>query len=265
MVAVLNVRHAPRVVADELEGAASLTLLLPLETDVVVLDRLAPPVREVFARGGVDARLAALLLYEHVVEVVALEVVDVSVDGGVAPVEEQSRCGNLGERLVGIAVVHTVVRLFGAVPHGVVNHVSALVAVIPYVVRVPEYLRCPYAVDGAPVLVGRLRRVPVAENLHALTVVEGDALPVDEVLATEEVHAVVVPFLALLDAHVRCHHDVALSVVRTRDISVACTSFDSRVHSVVKHRLSFFQVLIMIAVSRYGVGCPFTTITHVAV
>ena len=87
-VAVLDIGHTPSIIADELESAGTFTLLLALETDVVVLDRLPPTRGQLLGGGCIDAWLAAFLLDEHVVKAIGGQVVDISIDGGIAPVEE---------------------------------------------------------------------------------------------------------------------------------------------------------------------------------
>ena len=175
---VLHVGHAPGAVAHELEGRGTFTLLFALETDIVVLHGFAPWAGDALGGGSVDTRLSALLLDEHVVETVGRDVVDVGIDGGITPVEEQARLGEAGERAVGIAVVHAVVLLLRLVPEGVIDEVAAALAVGPEVVGIPDELRCPHTADGAPVLID-IGTLGVAEDAWALAEVEGDALPVD--------------------------------------------------------------------------------------
>lgn len=104
-----------------------------------------------------------------------------------------------------------------------VYHVSALRAISPYVRRVPENLRCPYAFDGAVVLidVGRLR---VTENVRSPAEVEGGRSPVNQVVTFQQVDAVVEPRAALGVAHVGSHHQIAFSVGRAADKGIACSS-----------------------------------------
>ena len=71
VVAVLNVGHTPRLVADELEGTRALAVLAALKRHIVVLHGLAPTGGELLRCSRVDARLATFLLDEHVVQAVA--------------------------------------------------------------------------------------------------------------------------------------------------------------------------------------------------
>ena len=263
IVRILDVGHAPRLVADELEGAGALAVLATLEAHVVVLHGLAPARGELLRCGRVDAGLAALLLDEHVVEAV-VEQIDVGINGGVAPVEEQARLRESGERLVGIRVVHAVVLLFGAVQHGVVDHVATLLAVLPYVVRIPEYLRCPHAVDGRPVFIDAFS-LGVREYLAAFAVVEGHARPMDEVVRLQQVDAVVVPFVRLAYTHIGRHHHVAFAVPGAGDVGVALSALDACVLLGVHDGLAAQDVLIVHAVAAHGVGRIFTTVAHVAI
>ncbi len=186
---------------------------------------------QILASGSVDARFSSLFLDEHVVEAIALQEVDVGIDGSIAPVEEQLRRGELGEGLVGIAVIHAVVLLLCTVEHGIVDHVSAFLAVFPTVVRIPEDLRCPHTVDGAPVLVWRLGCGSIAEVLHTLAVIEGNAGPVFQVLALQEVDAIVIPLAALAHAHLGGNHDVALAIVHAGDVGIAVPPSSGRLLS----------------------------------
>ena len=56
IIAILDVGHAPGLVADELEGAAALALLLPLEADIVVLHGLSPSAFQMVAVGSLFFR-----------------------------------------------------------------------------------------------------------------------------------------------------------------------------------------------------------------
>ena len=97
---VLYIGHTPCIITHELEGRGALALLAPLEIDIVVLHRFAPRTMQRGGSSGIDTGLAALLLDEHVVEAVALKVVDICIDGSIAPVEERLRLGEAGKRLV---------------------------------------------------------------------------------------------------------------------------------------------------------------------
>ena len=180
---ILYVANHPRRVACQLEGTHALALLVALEVHVVVLHRQAPRPCQLLGGGGIQPRLATLFLDHQVPLLVGLHPVDVGIDGGVAPVYEQSRLRHPGEALVGIAVVDAVVWLLVAVPHGIVDEVAALLPVGPLVGGIPHDLRSPHAVDGRPVLVDAWR-LRVAEDGASLSEVEAGGLPVYEVVAT---------------------------------------------------------------------------------
>ena len=215
------------------------------------------------ARSGEDATLSALFLDEHVVFTVA-EQIDIGIDGGITPVEKQLRLRQTGERLVGIAVVHAVVAFLGTVQHGIVDEVAALVAIVPHVVGIPENLRCPYAVDGRPILVDALG-LRVAEDAGALAVVEGHRGPVDQVVAFQQVDAVVVPLVRLCHAHVGGHHHIALAVPSTANVGIALSALNAGMFLGVHDGIALQQVFIVVAVAAQGIGGVLTAVAHVAI
>ena len=265
MVAVLDVSHTPGIVAYQLEGAAALSHLVALEAHIVVIHRSTPTMSQVLARGSEDASLATLLLDEHVVQAIALQIVDVGVDGGIAPIEKQARGRNLGETLVGMTIIHAVVFLLRTVEHGVINHISALLAILPHEVWVPKYLRGPYTIDGLPVLVRRLRLACITEVGHTIAEVEGDALPMNQVIASKQVDAIVVPLVALGNTHVGGHHQVALPIMGTGDIGITSSTLDTSMLLGVEDRLALIDVLIIVSITRNGESCIFPLVTHVAI
>ena len=118
--------------------------------------------------------------------------VDVGIDSGIAPIEKQARLGDLREVIRGMAVVHPVVRLLPAVPHGIINHVASFLSIRPDERVVPDDLRRPHPVDGTPVFINALI-LWIAEDGLSLPIVESGGSPVDEVVALEEIDAEVVP------------------------------------------------------------------------
>ena len=237
---VFYVADVPGAVAGQLEGGYTLALLVAFKVHIVVFHGLAPRTLQRGGRGGEETGLAALFLYHHVPALVGLHPVDVGVDGGIAPVEEQTGLGEMGEGLVGVAVVHAVVGFLSAVPHREVHEIAAAAAVGPFVVGVPLHLRCPHTVHRAPVAVHALR-IGVAEKLRALPEVEGLRLPVQQVVARQQVDAVVVPGLFLAQAflgthvHVGAHHEVAAQVVLAAQVGVARGAFDAGHTGVAEH------------------------------
>ena len=88
MVAVLDVSHTPGIITDKLEGRTSFCQFISLETYKVIIDRSAPTMIEIFACSGEDTSLSTLFLDEHVVKAIALQEIDIGIDGSIAPVEE---------------------------------------------------------------------------------------------------------------------------------------------------------------------------------
>lgn len=258
MVAILDISHAPGAVAYKLESRAAFTLLVAFEANVVVVVGLAPAIGEMFARSRVDTWLATFLLDEHVVETVGRKVVDIRIDGSISPVEEQLGCGYFRKRTVGMAVIHTVVLLFGAVEHGVIDKVSTFFAVAPCIVGIPEDLRSPHAVDRGPVLIRLLRRSAITEDGGSFSEVEGRALPVDKVFAFEQINAIVVPFVTSAHTHISGHHEVALLVGSACDISVACAAFYLCELIGIEDSVATEDVLIVVTVPAHGISRPFS-------
>ena len=202
---------------------------------------------------------------------VALQPVDVGIDGSIAPVKEQFGLCQLRKRLVGIRVVHTVVFFFRAVPHRIVYEVATLLAVGPLVVAVPHNLWCPHTIDGRPVLVDTFCR-RVAEDGRTLTIVEGLRRPVYQVVAHQQVDAIVVPLCLLLqvlesaNVHVRAHHQIAASVVFPTDEGIARSALDTGMFVVAEDGVAVQQVVVVETVAAQCVGCPCpSAVVHVAV
>ncbi len=55
MVAILNISHAPCIIADQLEGTASLTRFASLEANIIILYWCAPTMIKILAGSGEDA------------------------------------------------------------------------------------------------------------------------------------------------------------------------------------------------------------------
>ena len=258
---VFYVADVPGAVAGQLEGGYALALLVAFKVHIVVFHGLAPRTLQRGGCGGEETGLAAFFLDHHVPALVRLHPVDVGVDGGIAPVEEQTGLGEMGEGLVGVAVVHAVVGFLSAVPHREVHEIAAAAAVGPFVVGVPLHLRCPHTVHRAPVAVHALR-IGVAEKLRALPEVEGLRLPVQQVVARQQVDAVVVPlglFLQVLKAphiHVRADHQIARAVMLPADISITRSTFYSGYLMVAEDGVAIQQIVKVEAVATQRVCCP---------
>lgn len=151
-----------------------------------------------------------------------------------------------------MTIIHAVVLFLRTVEHGVINHISALLAILPHEVWVPKYLRGPYTIDGLPVLVRRLRLACITEVGHTIAEVEGDALPMNQVIATKQVDAIVVPLVALGNTHVGGHHQVALPINGTGDIGITSSTLDTSMLLGVEDRLAHIDVLIIVTITRNG-------------
>ena len=265
VVAILDISYSPGIITHQLEGRAALTFFATLETYIIVFYRFAPTMIQILACSGINTRLSSLFLDKHVVETIALEIVDISIDGSISPVEEQLWSGNLGESLISIAVVHAVVLFLCTVEHRIVNHVSTLLTIFPAIIRIPKDLRCPDTVDSTPVLIRRLSSGSIAEVPHTLAIIEGNAGPMNQVLTLQEVDAIVVPFVALTNTHISSNHNIAFAVMGTGDVSIAGTAFDTGMLLWVEDRFTLVDILIVVAITRNSIGCPFTLITHVTV
>ena len=237
---ILDIADGPVVLAGQLEGRDALALLLALEVHIVIGHGLRPRARQRGCRRGEESRLSALLLNHHVPLPVTLQPIDVGIDGGVAPVEEQARLRQLRERFIGIRVVHTVVEFLATVPHGVVDEVAALATVGPAVGGVPDGLRRPDTVHRRPVLIDT-GRCGVAEDGRTLAVVQRRRFPVYEVVTPQQGDAVVVPLGLLLqlfegtNVHVGAEHQVARAVVPAEDVGIAGGTLDAGMLVVAEH------------------------------
>ena len=261
----------PGAVAGQLEGGYALALLVAFKVHIVVFHGLAPRTLQRGGCGGEEAGLAALFLYHHVPALVGLHPVDVGVDGGIAPVEEQTWLGEMGEGLVGVTVVHAVVGFLRAVPHREVHEVAAAAAVGPFIVGVPLHLGRPHTVHRAPVAVHALC-IGIAEQLCALPEVECCRLPVQQVVARQQVDAVVVPGLFLAQAflgthvHVGAHHEVAAQVVLAAQVGIARGALDAGHTGVAEHGVAVQQVVVVQTVAAQRIGGPgASAVVHVAV
>ena len=69
---------------------------------------------EIFAGSGEDTSLSTLFLDEHVVEAIALQEIDIGIDGSIAPVEEQLWSGMLADVLNQQKIPFVQKNVFGA-------------------------------------------------------------------------------------------------------------------------------------------------------
>ena len=129
-VAILDVCDAPSFLPYNLESTAAFTFLVALKTDKVTFIRFWPRTCEFVSFRLEDARMSSFFFDEHVVFVVAFKIIDVGINGGVAPIEEYAWLGELSETLVCIAVNHAVILVFFVeTPDGVVDEITATFSV----------------------------------------------------------------------------------------------------------------------------------------
>ena len=255
----------------QLEGRYALALFVTLETDIVILDGFPPRTCQFLGRSCKETRFPTFFLNHHVPLLIALKPVDIGIDGGIAPIEEQFGLRQLRKGLIGIRIVHAIVLLLGTVPHRIIDEVTAFLAVRPHVVAIPHNLWCPYTIDGTPILIDTFC-LRVTEDAKALAVVEGLRLPVYQVVARQQVDAVVVPlslFLQVLKAphiHVRADHQIARAVMLSADISITRSTFYSGYLMVAEDGVAIQQIVKVEAVATQRVCCPRPrTVVHVTI
>ena len=181
----------------------------------------------------------AFVLVEHMVFAVGLVEYYVAVDGRRAAVVEVLRLGHeVGEVIVGIGIVHLVVRTLAVVgQQRVVDEEASPGAVGVLVVGVPYGLGRPYA--------GHV--LPLGE---AVGEVHGRVRPVHQVLALVQHHAAVrVPAFARL--HVGGHH-VEAAVRSAEDVRVADAFLDCY-RIGVHHAPAVVEGSVLVAVRREGI------------
>ena len=103
-------------------------------------------------------------------------------------------------------------------------------------------------------------------------IVERNRLPVNQVVATQQVDTVVIPSLYLTQAvagtyvHIGAYHQITFAIVLTTDVSIACGAFDTGMLSIAEDRVAVQQVVIMKTIATQGIGCPCAPmIVHVTI
>ena len=99
---ILYVSNSPGAVAHELESRHAFAFLISFEIDEILSVRLMPRTSKRMACRGEESRLTAFFLYHHVVKSVGWHEIDVCINGGVAPIEEQTRLSQRGKGLVSV-------------------------------------------------------------------------------------------------------------------------------------------------------------------
>ena len=93
----------------------------------------------------------------------------------------------------------------------------------------------------------------------------------DQIVALEQVDAVIVPFALLAQSlghavvHIRRHHHKALTIPTAGDIGIALTTLDTGMFLDIHHRTATQDILIMVTVTAQCKGRPLPTIAHVAI
>ena len=94
-VAVLDIGNAPSLFALNLECAAALTLLLSLKIHKISLVWFRPWTQQMISLCMEDTRMSTFLLDQHVILSITLQIVDVCVYRGIAPVKKDTRLSQL--------------------------------------------------------------------------------------------------------------------------------------------------------------------------
>ena len=114
--------------------------------------------------------------------------------------------------------------------------------------RVPKDLWGPYAVDSAEVVV-YIGCFGIAEDLGSLAKIEGDRLPMYEIVTTQKIYTIVVPYARFPYTHVCRYHNISLAAVRTGDEGIACATFNAGMFFGVEDGVSANDVFVVIAVA----------------
>lgn len=114
----------------------------------------------------------------------------------------------------------------------------------------------PYTVDGAPILIRRCSCGSIAEVLHALAKIEGNAGPVRQILTLQEIDTMVIPLVALSNAHIGGNHDVTLAIVHAGDVGITGSAFNAGMLFWIEDRVAAIDVLIVVTITGNSVGSP---------
>src|SRR5574344_44855 len=266
LVAILNVCHSPSLLSHNLEGAATLAFLVALKVHKIMFIWFWPRSCQSACFGMKYSWMTTFLLDEHVVLAVTLQVVDVCVDGGIAPVKKDLGLGQFREGLVSIAVNHAVIRvILVRTPNRIVDEVTTLFSVRPFVMRIPKYLRSPHSINLAPVA-HHIGALWITENLIALAEIESSGCPMNEVIALQEIDSIIEPDSTFAHTHIRGHHQVALARVRlATHISITLSTLNQGKFFWVHHCLSLIQVMVVQPVTAQGISGKFTMVAHVTI
>ncbi len=87
-----------------------------------------------------------------------------------------------------------------------------------------------------------------------------------ELIALQEVDAVVEPCAALAITHVGSHHEIPFAAVGlAADIGVTLSTLDEGILLWIHDSLAFKKVMVMKTVAREGISCKFAIVAHVAI
>ena len=87
----------------------------------------------------------------------------------------------------------------------------------------------------------------------------------DEVAATQEIDAVVVPHLRLAHTHIGGDHHIALTIMSTGNESIAGTAFDTGKLLGVEDGVATDDIFVVIAIPAERVGGILATVAHVTI
>ena len=149
-----------------------------------------------------------------------------TVDDGDASIVKQLRFGQGGEVARCIRVIDAVVIVTRiCAQHRVIDKIAAFSVVV---VWVPDDLRCPHTIDFVPVSKPTLA-LWVNEDGIAFAEVESGGCPVNEIIGTEQIDAIVEPRTRFAVAHIGGHHQVVI-VLTPIDECIAHSSLNACHH-----------------------------------
>ena len=79
MVTILNISHAPCIIANQLECTAAFTHFVSLEADEIILYWCAPTMSKILTCSGKDATMSTLFLDKHVIKPILRKLISASI------------------------------------------------------------------------------------------------------------------------------------------------------------------------------------------
>ena len=87
----------------------------------------------------------------------------------------------------------------------------------------------------------------------------------DEILAFEQVDAIIVPLMTLGHTHVGSNHEITFAVVGSGDVSVACAALNACVLLGIEDSIAAEDVGVVITVAAHGISSVLSAIAHVTI